>query len=104
MCVEAALSKSGGGIHLFEACTELARASGMVVAAVERQLRVAMVSAWRMSAGGSGHGGSRCRPKEVLRGEARTSASCLVLTVGGGVTVGKAPAAVVGELGSPGGL
>jgi hypothetical protein len=50
LCVEAALSKSGGGVYLFGAFTELVRAPWMVIAAVERELRVALVSAWRMSA------------------------------------------------------
>jgi hypothetical protein len=40
----------------------------------------------------------------VRRREARTSASCLVPTGGGGVPVDKAPAASVGEIGSPGAL
>jgi hypothetical protein len=43
MCVEAAPSKSGGGVYSFEAFTELARASWMEMAAVERELRVARV-------------------------------------------------------------
>jgi hypothetical protein len=38
-------------VYLFEVFTELARPSWMAVAAVEREIRVAMVSARRMSAG-----------------------------------------------------
>jgi hypothetical protein len=84
MCIEVALSKGGGGVYLLEAFTELARASWMEMAAVERELRVAKVSAWRMYRRSSRHGGSRSRQEEVFGGEARPSASCLHLTDGGG--------------------
>jgi hypothetical protein len=83
MCIEVALSKSGGGVYLLEAITELARASCMEMAAVERELRVARVSAWRMSRRSSRHGGSTSKQEEVFGGEARPSASCLVLPRGG---------------------
>jgi hypothetical protein len=51
MYVGVALSKSGDGIYLFEEFAEVARASWMVAAEAERELRLSMVSSMRISAG-----------------------------------------------------
>jgi hypothetical protein len=94
MCVEAALSRSGGGVFVLEAFTELARASWMAVAAVAIGVESSYGFGMENICLGCAQGGSRRRQEEVRRGEARRSATCLVRTGGGGVTVDKAPTAV----------
>jgi hypothetical protein len=92
-CVEAVLSRSGGGVFLLEAFIELARASWMAVAAVAIGLESSYGFGMENICLACAQGGSR-RRQEERRGEARRSATCLVRTGGGGVTVDKAPTAI----------